>query len=518
MKFRYTKTKRILPLIIALSMLGSACSNTSSAEETDDVMEEPAVAVEVSEVKKTEINREMVYTGQVKPIEQVSVVPKAGGKVVTVNYDVGDSVRKNDPLFVLDTSDVQSTVNSAQAQYNAALAGVKSAEAGVTSAQAGVSSAQAGVDTAKVSYDMVAGSQSDSQILQLENGIISAKSAADTAKIAVENASLAVDNAKLQLENVETTFENSRLLYEAGAMAKADFEQVELGYNQAISGYEQAQLAYNQAKLGKEQADTGVQQAQEAYDLYVNKAKGDALKQAQSGVAQAQSGVTQAQSSVNQAQSSVNQAKANAEATKAQLDSAKKGLTDMTTTAPISGVISSKNVTVGEMASPSMTAFTIINIATVEIHTNVSEELINKISVGMKVPVYVRAVSDQAFEGVISSINPAADEANHTYPVKVTISNSTGKLKPGMFSEIRFTKEKSQGTIVLPRNTVMEEADSKYVFIEVNGVAKKQTVTTGIDNGEEIEILTGLEPGDCVITKGQTQVTDGEGVNVVDAQ
>ena len=82
------------------------------------------------------------------------------------------------------------------------------------------------------------------------------------------------------------------------------------------------------------------------------------------------------------------------------------------------------------------------------------------------------------------------------------------------FSEVSFTKESAENTIVLPRNCVIEKDNEIYVYIEENGIAKKVLVTTGIDTGENIQITSGLEEGMNVVTRGQTYLNDGDAVQI----
>jgi RND family efflux transporter MFP subunit len=103
------------------------------------------------------------------------------------------------------------------------------------------------------------------------------------------------------------------------------------------------------------------------------------------------------------------------------------------------------------------------------------------------------------------------------YPVKVELDNADGIIKAGMMAEVNFTAEKAEDTIVLPRNAVITKEDETYVYVVKGGTAKKVMVELGIEAEDTIEITKGLKKGDDVVTKGQTYISDGEEVNVVNA-
>ena len=103
------------------------------------------------------------------------------------------------------------------------------------------------------------------------------------------------------------------------------------------------------------------------------------------------------------------------------------------------------------------------------------------------------------------------------YTVKIELDNADGVIKSGMMAEVNFTAESAEDTIVLPRNSVITKEDETYVYVVKDGVAKKVPVELGIEAADTIEITKGLKDGDDVVTKGQTYISDGEEVNVVNA-
>jgi RND family efflux transporter MFP subunit len=456
-------------IAITFALLFSSCQ-AGSGRGTEE--EEKVISVETMQITRGSISRALIYQGQVRASEQINVMPKMGGKVVSVNYDIGERVNSGAVLFDIDPSDISGTVSSAEAQHSAAVAGVQTARAGLNSV----------------------GAQTESQLLSFENTVNNAATAVENANLTLGTTQIAVNNAVMSLANVETAYNNAKALYNAGTISKTEFDRIELNYMQALSALEQANVQRAQATQALEQAESSYEQAKAQYDVFVSRTRASQLSQAQAGVSQAS---------------------ASAEASRVAIDNARRNLSDLSVSSPISGIVSVRNVSVGGMALPSVPAFTIIDIDEVKVDTQVSEELINTLRAGMRVPVYISSIGDEPFYGVISSVSPAADEIKNTYPVGVTVDNPGGNLKPGMFAEIHFIKELSENAVILPRSAVLSDEDGYYVFASVENRARKFAVETGIDNGKEIEIINGLPEGAHVIIKGHTFVTDGDALNVV---
>ena len=206
-------------------------------------------------------------------------------------------------------------------------------------------------------------------------------------------------------------------------------------------------------------------------------------------------------------QNNLRSVEANYDATKLQVDNAK------TTLESISGVVTQRGVEIGSFASQSQPAYTILDVSSVKVEVGVSEQMVNEIAIGDTVNVLLTAVSPDPLQGKVSTISPSASQAG-TYTVKITLDNSRGLLKPGMLAEVSFITDSSSNTMILPRDAVITKDGEVYVYVVENNIAKKVPVETGIESGENIEIISGLTPDMQVVVKGQTYITDGEEVNV----
>lgn len=494
-RFRFLAASLLTASTIALGVTGCGGGDMEMPQQ-----EVKKAAVEAQEAGRDTIKSELVYAGEVKPNETVSVTSKISGQVSKVNYDVGDTVSAGEVMFTLDQKDIQDQIRQLQAQLNVS---------------------NASVNTARTQLSHVDGAANESQELTLktavtnaEKGLENAKTDLENAKIGIENSKIAVENAKAALEtakaslnNVTERYNNMKVLYNAGTVTKNDYDSAELAYTQAQKSYEQAQnsltnsqnaLTNAQNSLSQKEnavktSETAYNQARENYRIYTNKTTGENRETAQAGV---------------------NSAVASRESVQTQISILRSTLNDTAVKAPISGVITAKNISETNMVSAQSAPFVIEDMSKVTVDVNVSEKLINVIKQGDKVDVTIDAAEGKNIQGRIKSITPSADTTK-TYPVKIEIDNADGTIKPGMFAKIHFVESEKKGTIVVPRNTVLENETEKYVFVIEDGKAVKKTVETGIDNGDQIEIISGVDFGENIIVKGQSYVTDGDEVNVV---
>ena len=293
-------------------------------------------------------------------------------------------------------------------------------------------------------------------------------------QIQIASVTAALTSAEASYNNAKTAYENNTSLYAAGAISKTVMDQTENAFKQAEAGYEQAKTTY---------------------DMTVNQMPEENMKKAQEGLKAAE---------------------ASRNSVAAQLESARKSLREASVKSPITGVVSASSVTAGEFLSQTAPPFTVIQMESVNIEVNVSEEIVNSLAPGQEVSVRVTAASPDYIKGNILTVSPAAGQTGG-YAVKVRMENPGGLLKSGMFGEVVFVKEQSEESIVVPRDAVINKNGDTWVFVESGGLAEKRTVKTGMDNGNVIEILEGVTEGENIVVKGQTYLADGDSVNVAGA-
>lgn len=338
---------------------------------------------------------------------------------------------------------------------------VKQAQAGLQSAQAGLQSSQAGLKSAQANYDMNVGGNYQTQLDQLQSN---------------------VNTYQIQYNDLLTSLNQKKELYAIGGASKQDVDDLQ-------SSVEKAKLQLDTAKNELETKKTQILE--------------ETKKTSQASVDQAQASVSQSQASIAQSQVS--------------LESAQKSLNDTKVVAEIGGVIGSMNISEGSTVNTGSAAMTIVSMDKIKVAFNVSEDAINRVSVGSKAYVTISSVSDDPIEVSVSNVSPSADSQTKLYTVEAYIDNPTGDIKPGMFASVKLVLDKKDNTISVPLNTVIEKNGEKYVYVvDSENIAHKKNVETGLKNDEYIEITSGVDMGDVVVTKGQDFLSDGSLVNIVD--
>ncbi|WP_027398205.1 efflux RND transporter periplasmic adaptor subunit [Anaerovorax odorimutans] len=187
-----------------------------------------------------------------------------------------------------------------------------------------------------------------------------------------------------------------------------------------------------------------------------------------------------------------------------------------TVTSPIDGYVTSIDVSTGSMASQSIACATVANTNQLEIETNVSEYLISKINIGDPVNIYIKSLSEEPYKGNIKEISPAPATGSLTYPINISIDNSSKEIKAGMFAEIEIVSDEKDKVLCVPSDAVIIRSNESQVAVLKKDVPEFKTVVTGLDNGKLVEIKSGLKEGDTIIIQGQNYITPGEPVSIID--
>ena len=329
---------------------------------------------------------------------------------------------------------------------------------------ASLASADANIQSAQTELEQVEGSQMKQQI--------------ENSKTAVSSAQRSYDTAKAQLDTAKRDYDSANALFSSGAVSQTELTNLK--------------NAYDEAERNTKDAKEALDSAQYSYDLLVNETLAENKKRAQ-----------------NSLDSAIAQKNAQA----AQMQSYKKDIADSNVKSPISGTVLSCNAVSGSVLTGDM-PFVIVDLRKVKIEINVSEEIVNSLSVGDTAEITVDSYSNEPFKGRISTIAPGAN-TDGTFPVSIEIDNPDGKLKSGMFAEVKFVKNKSSDNIVLDKNAVLIDSLSEYVYVVKDSKAQRVDVTTGLDNGTCVEILSGLNEGDEVVVNGSSYLNNGDTVRIV---
>jgi cobalt-zinc-cadmium efflux system membrane fusion protein len=171
--------------------------------------------------------------------------------------------------------------------------------------------------------------------------------------------------------------------------------------------------------------------------------------------------------------------------------------------APISGIVVERNVVIGQLVEANTTAFKIMNISNLWAEGQIYEKDITKISGRPKVEFTTSAYPNEKFKGVVILIGQTIDEHSRTIKVRASLQNTSNKLKPNMFGELLIPISNNTKGIVIPTDAMVKEGNESYVFIvENDSTFSRRNVEVGIEFAGMREILSGLNKGEKIVTKG----------------
>lgn len=179
---------------------------------------------------------------------------------------------------------------------------------------------------------------------------------------------------------------------------------------------------------------------------------------------------------------------------------------------PIDGVLVETFVDENEFVMPGTPIVNIINLATLKINVNMSQDDVFYIQKGMVVDVEVSALSKKV-KGTITYIGAKANEVSKTFPVEISVKNPSSILKAGLLVSVNIPTQKVTQALFLRQDYVLEKENQHWVMVEKNGRAEQVKVDLGYRNGEYVLIQSGLEEGDKVIVEGYGSIKPSDRVS-----
>ena len=197
------------------------------------------------------------------------------------------------------------------------------------------------------------------------------------------------------------------------------------------------------------------------------------------------------------------------------LKTAQISASDINVSASFAGIVNKRSIEPGSYVSPGTEMFEIVNVSTLKLMVNVDEKNIGSLKLGQVVKVESTVLSDKEFKGTITFIAPKAD-GSLNFPVELEIKNNPNNdLRAGMYGTAYFGSEAAVRALVVPRNAFVGSVSSNNVFAVSDGKAVLKTVVSGRSFGDNVEIISGLEEGEQVITSGQINLVDGTPVEII---
>lgn len=181
--------------------------------------------------------------------------------------------------------------------------------------------------------------------------------------------------------------------------------------------------------------------------------------------------------------------------------------------APFEGRIGLRYVSQGSYISPSTVIATLYNINPAKIEFAVPGRYSTQVTAGKKIRFTIEN-DTTAFEGEVYAVEPRIDLETRTLRLRAVADNTTGRLLPGQFVKIDLILQTLDDALLVPTEAVVPEQDGKKVFVLRNGKVAEVNITTGIRTEKSLEVLSGLQAGDTVLTTGILQLRTGMEVGI----
>jgi len=225
--------------------------------------------------------------------------------------------------------------------------------------------------------------------------------------------------------------------------------------------------------------------------------------------------------------------KAQLEASRANLTQSRENLMNTEITSPVYGVVLSRNISEGDLATTSQPAYEIANLTGYQCRVYLPYEEWRNVKIGQPVTFRVSNQTDVSARGRVTQISPRLDPTTGLGEVVISLTDRDPSISQGVLVESTINVETRDGAVVIPRAALVEnvqtliEPESNTIqlrrsytafVVEGDSLARRRELSLGIEQGDRIEVLEGLEAGDQVVITGQNGLNDSTRVRVAGQQ
>jgi len=184
-----------------------------------------------------------------------------------------------------------------------------------------------------------------------------------------------------------------------------------------------------------------------------------------------------------------------------RLEETGKPTKNLTMYSPMTGVVTKKDIVMGHRLNEGDMPYEITDLSRVWVLADAYETDLARIKMGMTATLSLQAYPNKTFKGKVIFIDPILDAKTRTAKVRLEFANPKAELKPEMFGEVTLQSEKREG-LRIPADAVIDSGTKKVVFVALDeGKFQPREVEVGSVNGDNVEIVSGLQVGDKVVTR-----------------
>lgn len=187
-------------------------------------------------------------------------------------------------------------------------------------------------------------------------------------------------------------------------------------------------------------------------------------------------------------------------------------LNKTTIRAPFSGTIGLRSISTGSFVTPETVIAKLVNTSQIKLTFSIPEKYVSDIKTGNKLTF--RTSDAQQHTATIYAMEPQVDIATRTLKIRAIADNKDGKLYPGTFANVTLPLESVQDALMVPTQALIPIQNGKIIFVSKNGKAQEVQVETGTRTDSLIRVLSGIKPGDTILTSGVMSLKNGTAVKV----
>ncbi|BAQ64992.1 efflux RND transporter periplasmic adaptor subunit [Geminocystis sp. NIES-3709] len=437
-------------IVTTMSIFAIAISGCSE-KKTETPAPQP-IPVSLTTLETGKLIDSTEYVGTLEAVSRVNLAPEINGRIMTIAVREGDFVTQGQLIAELEPTQQQEDVFAASAN-------VQSQIAAYNQSQSELKQREGERDS---SSSQVAGLKAD----------------VSRAEANLKSALADLQRATADLELAQINFDRSKFLVNSGVLPTQDLDDKTRDLNSAkatvTAREEAAQAARSQVQTTKESLNSAL------------------------------SNLKVAQERIQGAKSNMDRAKANIDESRGNKGSIEQNLIFNRIVAPVDGIVGDFNKKkVGDYLNPGETFTTITNNDNFLLNVNVPIENLPRLKIGLPVEI-LGDNNTPVVSGSISFISPLTDQNNQSITVKISFVND-GSFKDEKYVRARLIWDTKPG-VLIPTNIVSSLGGQKFVFVAKPGesdtslTAKQVPITIGDIQGQEYQVLSGVQPGDRVVT------------------
>ena len=436
--------------------------------------------------ERSSFSNTVTASGTVLLDDEIEVYAEGETNIVkSILVEEGDSVSAGDLLVEYDVEDRQEELEKQ------------------------ISDTEREIENAKLSLESMSAETSQSELTKLKNAITSKEKALNEVKTSYESygTKLAqqqntVDNARSDVEDAQKEVNDTMALMEVGGASESE-------YNTAVTTLEKAQKT--------------LEEAEASYNDIVKEQENAKL-----GITTAENDLTDAENEYNDALTPLNteqekiqyeQQQLTLEGLQANLEEYKKDLSELvySTSATVDGKVTEVCVDEGTYTEENTVILKVADFDRLVVSANIEEYDAPLIAVGQEVVMTSDGLEGKEYTGKVTRVNDSAEDTSTNMgtetavPVEISVDNPDGILKPGYTLDLEITVLEKENVVTVSTGAVQKDqkTGSEYVYAVEGGIINKKEVTTGETNDTKVEITTGLNEGDEVISSPDDNIEEG---------